>query len=59
MKLKYFNDKNDFKGNMDKMNPKLLGMLDALRAEYGFPIILTSSYRSPELSLIHISEPRD
>ena len=51
MKLKYFNDKNDFKGNMDKMNPKLLGMLDALRAEYGFPIILTSSYRSPEHSI--------
>ena len=48
MKLKYFNDKNDFKGNIDKMDPKLLGMLDALRAEYGFPIILTSSYRSPE-----------
>ena len=48
MKLKYFNNKNDFKGNIDKMDPKLLGMLDALRAEYGFPIILTSSYRSPE-----------
>ena len=48
MKLKYFNDKHDFKGNMDKMDSKLLGMLDALRAEYGFPIQLTSSYRSPD-----------
>ena len=48
MKLKYFSDKEDFKGNMDKMDSKLLGMLDALRSEYGFPIILTSSYRSPE-----------
>ena len=48
MKLKYFTDKNDFKGNMDKMDPKLLGMLDALRAEYGFPVQLTSSYRPPE-----------
>jgi uncharacterized protein YcbK (DUF882 family) len=48
MKLKYFNDQDDFKGNIDKMDSKLLGMLDALRAEYGFPITLTSSYRSPE-----------
>ncbi len=48
MKLKYFNDKDDFKGNMDKMDSKLLGMLDALRKEYGYPIIINSSYRSPE-----------
>jgi uncharacterized protein YcbK (DUF882 family) len=48
MKLKYFNDQDDFKGNMDKMDSKLLGMLDALRAEYGFPIVINSSYRSPE-----------
>lgn len=48
MKLKYFTDEDDFKGNMDKMDPKLLGMLDALRKEYGFPIIINSSYRSPE-----------
>ena len=48
MKLKYFSDEVDFKGNMDKMDPKLLGMLDALRKEYGFPIVLTSSYISPE-----------
>jgi len=48
MKLKYFTDEGDFKGNMDKMDPKLLGMLDALRKEYGFPITINSSYRSPE-----------
>ena len=48
IKLKYFSDANDFKGNMDKMDPKLLGMLDALRKTYGFPIIINSSYRSPE-----------
>jgi hypothetical protein len=52
MKLKYFSDKEDFKGNMDKMDSKLLGMLDALRSEYGFPIInivlqiSRASYRS-------------
>ena len=44
--MKYFNDKNDFKGNIDKMDPKLLTMLDELREEYGQPIILNSSYRS-------------
>ena len=37
MKLKYFTDESDFKGNMDKMDPKLLGMLDGLRKEYGTP----------------------
>ena len=46
MKLKYFTNEGDFKGNIDKMDPKLLGMLDALRKEYGFPIIINSSYRS-------------
>ncbi len=40
--------KQDFKGNMDKMDPKLLSMLDELREEYGYPIILNSSYRSPD-----------
>jgi uncharacterized protein YcbK (DUF882 family) len=48
MKLKYFTDEEDFKGNMDKMDPKLLGMLDALRKAYGFPITINSSYRSPD-----------
>lgn len=48
MKLKYFTDEHDFNGNMDKMDPKLLGMLDALRKEYGYPIKLTSHYRSPD-----------
>lgn len=46
--MKYFKDKEDFKGNMDKMDPKLLSMLDELREEYGSPIILNSSYRSPD-----------
>ena len=46
--MKYFKDKEDFKGNMDKMDPKLLSMLDELREEYGYPIILNSSYRSPD-----------
>ncbi len=45
--MKYFTDKGDFKGNMDKMDPKLLSMLDELREEYGQPIVLNSSYRSP------------
>ena len=46
--MKYFKDKEDFKGNMNKMDPKLLSMLDELREEYGYPIILNSSYRSPD-----------
>jgi|TARA_B100001996_G_scaffold354705_1_gene316825 uncharacterized protein YcbK (DUF882 family) len=46
--MKYFKNKEDFKGNMDKMDPKLLSMLDELREEYGYPIILNSSYRSPD-----------
>jgi uncharacterized protein YcbK (DUF882 family) len=46
--MKYFKNKEDFKGNMDKMDPKLLSMLDELREEYGNPIILNSSYRSPD-----------
>ena len=48
MKLKYFTDKGDFKGNIYKMNPKILGMLDALRVEYGSPIVINSSYRSTD-----------
>lgn len=46
--MKYFTDETDFKGNMHKMDPKLLDMLDTLRETYGHPIILTSSYRSPD-----------
>ena len=44
--MKYFNESefNEF----DKMNPVLLEMLDNLREVYGFPIKLTSTYRSPE-----------
>lgn len=48
MELKYFTDQGDFKGNMDKMNPKLLSMLDEVRELYGHPMIITSSYRSPD-----------
>ena len=44
--MKYFTNEGDFKGNIDKMDPKLLTMLDELREEYGQPIILNSSYRS-------------
>ena len=47
MKLKYFTDTEDFRGNMDKMDPKILSMLDELREEYGQAIIINSSYRSP------------
>ena len=32
----------------DKMDPALLIMLDNLREVYGYPIKLTSTYRSPE-----------
>lgn len=46
--MKYFNNEDDFKGNIDKMDPVLLEMLDALREEYGSPVVLTSSYRSPD-----------
>jgi zinc D-Ala-D-Ala carboxypeptidase len=44
--MKYFNESefNDF----DKMDPALLLMLDNLREVYGYPIKLTSTYRSPE-----------
>ena len=46
--MKYFTDEGDFKGNMDKMHPVLLQMLDELREKYGHPVILNSSYRSPD-----------
>ena len=48
MKLKYFNNESDFDGQIDKMDSKLLSMLDELREEYGHPVVLTSHYRSPE-----------
>lgn len=46
--MKYFTNEGDFGGKMDKMDPKLLSMLDELREEYGKVIVLTSHYRSPE-----------
>jgi uncharacterized protein YcbK (DUF882 family) len=44
--MKYF-EESEF-NEFDKMDPKLLEMLDALRENYGYPIKLTSTYRSPE-----------
>jgi hypothetical protein len=38
--MKYFTNEADFKGNIDKMDPKLLTMLDELREEYGQAIDL-------------------
>ena len=44
--MKYFNE-SEF-NSFDKMDPKLLEMLDDLREVYGYPITLTSTYRSPQ-----------
>ena len=44
--MKYFNE-SEF-SEFDKMDPALLLMLDNLREAYGYPIKLTSTYRSPE-----------
>jgi uncharacterized protein YcbK (DUF882 family) len=44
--MKYF-EESEF-SQFDKMNPVLLTMLDDLREEYGYPIKLTSTYRSPD-----------
>lgn len=44
--MKYF-EESEFT-EFDKMDPKLLEMLDTLRENYGYPIKLTSTYRSPE-----------
>lgn len=46
--MKYFTDEDDFHGQMHKMDPKLLDMLDTLREKFGYPIVLNSHYRSPE-----------
>lgn len=46
--MKYFTDEGDFDGQMHKMDPKLLDMLDTLREKFGYPIVLNSHYRSPE-----------
>jgi uncharacterized protein YcbK (DUF882 family) len=44
--MKYFTESefNEF----EKMNPELLEKLDQLREAYGYPIKLTSTYRSPD-----------
>ena len=44
--MKYFNP-SEF-SNFEMMDEKLLSMLDALREAYGYPIKLTSTYRSPD-----------
>jgi uncharacterized protein YcbK (DUF882 family) len=44
--MKYF-EESEF-SEFDEMNPVLLAMLDELREEYGYPIKLTSTYRSPD-----------
>jgi len=44
--MKYF-DKSEF-NNFEMMDEKLLSMLDEMREIYGYPIKITSSYRSPE-----------
>ena len=44
--MKYFTE-SEF-NQFEKMNPKLLEMLDQLREAYGYPIKLTSTYRSPD-----------
>lgn len=49
-KLKYFNASSDpilFR-DIEKMDPKLLLMLDRFREIYGKPLIITSAYRSEE-----------
>ena len=44
--MKYFNP-SEF-SNFEMMDEKLLAMLDDLREAYGYPIKLTSTYRSPD-----------
>ena len=44
--MKYFNESEFTK--FDKMNPELLEKVDMLREAYGYPIKLTSTYRSPD-----------
>ena len=44
--MKYF-EESEF-SEFNKMDPVLLAMLDDLREEYGYPIKLTSTYRSPD-----------
>ena len=44
--MKYFNE-SEF-SNFEMMDEKLLSMLDEMREIYGYPIKITSSYRSPD-----------
>lgn len=45
-KYKYFNEVNDPK--MMMVNPKLMQILDTIRGECGFPITITSGFRTKE-----------
>lgn len=47
--MKYFKE-TEF-NNFKMMDKKLLAMLDNMRELYGYPIKITSSYRSPEHSI--------
>ncbi len=44
--MKYF-EESEFNG-FEMMDERLLSMLDNLREAYGYPIKLTSTYRSPD-----------
>ena len=44
--MKYFNE-SEF-SNFEMMDEKLLAMLDNLREAFGYPIKLSSTYRSPD-----------
>ena len=44
--MKYFKE-SEFNG-FEMMDEKLLSMLDELREAYGYPIKITSDYRSPD-----------
>jgi len=44
--MKYF-EESEF-NNFEMMDEKLLSMLDEVREIYGYPIKITSDYRSPE-----------
>ena len=44
--MKYFSE-SEFNG-FEMMDEKLLSMLDELREAYGYPIKITSDYRSPD-----------
>ena len=54
--MKYF-DKSEF-NNFEMMDEKLLSMLDKMREIYGYPIKITSDYRSPQHPIEAAKEQR-